>query len=143
MRDRLIRHLIRDEGLRLKPYKDTVGKTSIGVGRNLDDTGISEGEAMALLENDLDRAEALLDRKAPWWRGLDSVRQEIMVNLVFNMGWGDGTRGLSSFKNTLASIKAGLWVNAARGLRASKWARQVGARAERLSSAMETGVFND
>ena len=138
-RDRLLRHLERDEGLRLKPYTDTVGKLTIGIGRNLTDVGISEGEARALLENDIDRAEANLDRALPWWRGLDAVRQEIMVNLTFNLGIG----GLLTFKNTLAAIKAGLWANAARGLRASKWARQVGARAERLASAMETGKFGD
>lgn len=139
MRDRLIRHLIRDEGLRLKPYKDTVGKTTIGIGRNLDDVGISEGEARALLENDIDRAEDDLDRSLPWWRGLDGVRQEVLVNMAFNLGIG----GLLGFKNTLASVKAGLWVNAARGMRASRWARQVGKRAERLASAMESGEFTD
>lgn len=34
--------LIRDEGVRKFPYKDTVGKTTIGVGRNLDDVGLSQ-----------------------------------------------------------------------------------------------------
>jgi len=139
MRDRLIRHLVRDEGLRLKPYRDTVGKLTIGVGRNLDDVGISEGEAIAMLENDIDRAEGGLDRNLPWWRGLDAVRQEVLVNMTFNLG----INGLLGFKNTLASIKAGLWKNAARGMLASKWCRQVGARAERLARAMEEGTFDD
>ena len=139
MRDRLIRHLIRDEGLRLKPYVDTVGKVTIGIGRNLTDNGISEGEAYAFLENDLDKVEEALDRSLPWWRGLDAVRQEVLQNMAFNLGIG----GLLGFKNTLAAVRAGLWTNAARGMRASKWARQVGARAGRLASAMETGVFDD
>lgn len=141
-RARLLAQLLVDEGLRLKPYRDTVGKLSIGIGRNLDDTGISEGEAHALCENDLDRAEALLDRQIPWWRGLDAVRQEVLLNMAFNMGWGNGRKGLSSFRNTLASIKAGLWINAARGMRASRWAKQVGDRASRLASAMEHGTFD-
>lgn len=138
-RDRLIRHLERDEGIRLKPYTDTVGKLTIGIGRNLTDVGISQGEARALLENDLDRVETDLDRSLPWWRGLDAVRQEVLANMTFNLG----INGLLGFKNTLAAVKAGLWANAARGMRASKWARQVGARAERLASAMETGKFGD
>ena len=44
------------EGLRLFPYADTVGKLTIGFGRNLTDIGISRDEADALLTNDLDRA---------------------------------------------------------------------------------------
>ncbi len=139
MRDRLIRHLIRDEGLRLKPYKDTVGKLSIGIGRNLDDVGISEGEAIAMLENDIDRAEEGLDRNLPWWRGLDGVRQEVLVNLTFNLG----ITGLLGFKNTLAAMRDGLWSSAASRMLASKWARQVGKRAERLAKAMETGSFDE
>ena len=31
-----------NEGLRSKPYVDTVGKVTIGVGRNLTDRGLSE-----------------------------------------------------------------------------------------------------
>lgn len=49
LREQLERH----EGLRLKPYKDTVGKLTIGIGRNLDDKGISRKEAFALLDNDI------------------------------------------------------------------------------------------
>ena len=48
--DKLLSDLVRDEGLRLRPYADTVGKTTIGVGRNLTDVGISHDEALALLE---------------------------------------------------------------------------------------------
>ena len=46
-----------DEGVKLKPYKDTVGKLTIGCGRNLDDIGISYTEVDYLLENDLNMAE--------------------------------------------------------------------------------------
>lgn len=49
LKDMLIRH----EGLKLKPYRDTVGKLTIGAGRNLNDLGISEREAMFLLDNDI------------------------------------------------------------------------------------------
>lgn len=142
MRDRLIRALIRDEGMKLHAYQDTLGYWTIGVGRLIDRRrggGITEGEAIALLENDIDRTEEALDRSLPWWRRLDAVRQEVMVNMAFNLG----INGLLGFKNTLASIKAGLWVNAARGMRASRWARQTGQRAERLAVAMEKGQFDE
>lgn len=70
MLERLKQDLVRDEGKRLKPYKDTVGKLTIGVGRNLDDVGISESEAMALLDSDIAAVFAELDRHVPWWRDM-------------------------------------------------------------------------
>lgn len=137
--EKLIAELRRDEGVRSKPYKDTVGKISIGAGRNLTDVGLSADEIDYLLANDIDRAVALLDQNAPWWRDLNPVRQRVMVNLCFNMGWGNGKSGLSSFKNTLAAIQRSDFKAAAKGLRQSKWAGQVGDRATRLINMMETG----
>jgi lysozyme len=63
--DALTADLIRDEGLKLKPYTDTVGKLTIGIGRNLTDRGISRQEALVLARNDVDAAAAELDRFAP------------------------------------------------------------------------------
>jgi lysozyme len=80
--------LTRDEALRLKPYRDSVGKLSIGVGRNLDDKGISEAEAEFMLTNDITEHLALLDKYLPWWRTLDEARQLALANLAFNLGVG-------------------------------------------------------
>jgi len=38
-----------EEGLKLKPYKCPAGKLTIGIGRNLEDRGITEQEAQMLL----------------------------------------------------------------------------------------------
>lgn len=124
--------LIRDEGLKLKPYRDTVGKLTIGVGRNLDDVGISEAEAATLLESDIARTAKALDLNLPWWITLSEERQRVMLNMAFNMG----IRGLLGFKNTLAAIQAGKFEDAANGMLASKWAGQVGNRAQRLAQMM-------
>lgn len=129
------KELIRDEGLRLKPYRCPAGKLTIGVGRNLDDTGITELEAEALLTYDIERFGYQLDRAIPWWRALSEVRQRVLLNMAFNMGTGK----LMEFAITLAHVRAGRWKEAAAGMRASKWARQVGVRAERLARMMETG----
>jgi lysozyme len=137
--EKLLAELTRDEGKRNRIYTDTVGKVSGGVGRNLTDVGFSDDEVELMLMNDIDRAVALLDKNAPWWRRLNTVRQRVMVNLCFNMGWGNGKSGLSSFKNTLAAIERGDYATAAKGLQASKWARQVKARADRLIKMMESG----
>jgi len=128
--------LVRDEGLRLKPYRCTAGKLTIGVGRNLDDCGISAPEAMALLANDIATVERELDAGAPWWRQLSEPRQHVLANMAFNLG----TPGLLKFKNTLALMQAGKFDDAAHAMLASKWAGQVGARATRLARQMQTGV---
>lgn len=124
-----------DEGERLKPYKDTVGKLTIGVGRNLDDVGISEEESGYLLGNDIDRTMMALDNALPWWRQLDEVRQRVVVNMAFNMG----VRGLLLFKQTLAAMQSGDYSHAADQMLNSTWATQVGLRASRLSKMMREG----
>jgi lysozyme len=132
---RLIDQIRLHEGSRSKPYKDTVGKLTIGVGRNLDDVGLFDDEIELLLINDLKRFERSLDKSLPWWRDLDEVRQRVILDMCFNMGLG----GLLGFKNTLAKIKAHDWAGARRGMLQSKWAKQVGARATRLADMMLTG----
>ena len=128
--------LIRHEGLRLKPYRCTAGKLTIGIGRNLEDCGISQTEAYVLLENDIQNCEKqLLDEIPEIYNSLDEVRKSVLLNMCFNMG----IKGLLSFKNTLAFVAAGDWERAANGMLASKWAKQVGRRAIELSELMRKG----
>lgn len=154
-REIMLDELDRDEGERLKVYRCTAGKLTIGVGRNLDDVGIFAHETAALgitkgsciangitreqsrylLNSDIDRVDADLDRELPWWRQLDPVRQRILVNMAFNLG----ITGLCGFKNTLGMIRRGDFEAAAANMLQSKWARQVGARATRLSAMMRSG----
>ena len=133
--DKLLSDLVRDEGLRLRPYADTVGKTTIGVGRNLTDVGISHDEALALLRNDVDRTQADLDRLLPWWRSLDEVRGRALANWCFNVG----IASLQGFKQALAALQAGDWPAASEHMLASLWARQVGVRAQRLARMVLSG----
>jgi len=131
----LLRELVRDEGLRLKPYRCTAGKLTIGVGRNLEDRGITAEEADFLLLNDVKRFSAELDERLPWWKGLDPVRRRVILNMAFNLG----VDGLLAFKNTLAAVKAKDWSKASAGMLSSRWASQVGLRADRLAKMMRTG----
>lgn len=133
--DEMRAELVRDEGLRLKPYKDTVGKTTIGIGRNLDDVGISRDEAYLMLTNDILRTSDSLDANLPWWKTLNEIRQRVLLNMAFNLG----INSLLGFKNTLAMIQAGKYEEAAVGMLSSKWAGQVGARAQRLAEQMVKG----
>lgn len=127
--------LVRDEGLRLKTYRCTAGKLTIGIGRNLDDVGISESEARVLLANDIAKVASQLDNALPWWKSLSEPRQRVLANMAFNLG----ITGLLGFKNTLGMIERGEYTKAADAMLASKWARQVGARATRLSDMMRKG----
>lgn len=134
--NRIKSQLVRHEGLRLKPYRCTAGKLTIGVGRNLDDCGISQKEAYALLDNDIRNCEQqLLDEIPVIYNALDEVRQSVLLNMCFNLG----LKGLLGFNNTLAFIAAGDWERAANGMLASKWAKQVGLRAIELSEMMRKG----
>ena len=134
---RAVRLIQRHEGLRLLPYRDTVGKWTIGYGRNLSDRGITRSEAECLLRNDLRDVTAGLDRLLPWWRELDVVRRAVLVDMAFNLGVG----GLVKFTTPLAAVRVGQWEAAAAGLMRSKWARQVGARAVRLATMMRLGTW--
>ena len=134
--ERIKEQLVRHEGLRLKPYRCTAGKLTIGIGRNLNDRGISKTEAYVLLENDIQKCEQqLLDEIPEIYDALDEVRKSVLLNMCFNLGIG----GLLGFNNTLALIAAGDWERAANGMLASKWAKQVGRRAIELSELMRKG----
>lgn len=131
----LFGQLVQHEGERRFPYIDTVGKVSIGIGRNLTDVGISADEESLMYANDLRRAVGDLDRRIPWWRTLDDIRQRVLIDMCFNMGWA----GLSMFKNMLLAVRSGHFDDAALAMRSSKWSSQVGHRADRLIEMMRTG----
>jgi len=132
VKDQLLRH----EGLKLKPYRCPAGKLTIGVGRNLEDRGITQKEAFILLENDILRCESeLLDELPEDYSSLNETRKSVLLNMCFNLG----ITGLLGFKNTLAFIGVGDFERAANGMLASRWAKQVGRRAIELSEQMRKG----
>jgi lysozyme len=134
--NRIKEQLVRHEGLRLKPYRCTAGRLTIGIGRNLDDCGITQSEAYVMLINDIMNCEKQLQSKIPdIYNQLDEVRKSVLLNMCFNLG----INGLLGFKNTLAFIAAGDWERAANGMLASKWAKQDGRRAIELSELMRKG----
>lgn len=134
----LTKELRRDEGVVPFAYQDHLGYWTIGVGRLIDKRkggGLSDAEIDFLLSNDIDRFEKQLIDALPWYGRLDDVRQRVLVNMAFNLG----IAGLLGFKNTLAMVERGDYAGAAKGMLNSKWAAQVGERAKRLATMMETG----
>lgn len=136
--DKLVDQLIRDEGEVHHLYKCSAGKWTIGIGRNLEDNGISHEESVFLLQNDLKRTYNELRSAFDWFERLSIVRASVLINMCFNLG----SVRLGTFKKTLRHIEYEEWEYAAREMLDSKWARQVGKRAVRLSEQMRSGKWN-
>lgn len=133
----MIEQLKRHEGLRLKPYRCTAGKLTIGYGRNLEDVGISNAEAEAMLSNDLERCANEVAKHVDAFDKLNDARQAVLVNMCFNLG----IAGLLKFKKFIAAVNDGLFELASKEMLDSQWAKQVGNRAIELSEQMKTGVW--
>jgi lysozyme len=133
----LLDQLRRDEGVQRFPYVDTVGKITIGVGRNLSDVGLSDEEIAVLLQNDIAAASGALAEAFPWTSSLDPVRLGAVQNMTFNLGVG----GLATFHDFLAKLQAGDYAGASQAMLQSQWAEQVGPRAQRLSIQIRDGVW--
>lgn len=156
-RQALIDQLILHEGMELKVYQDHLGIDTIGVGRNLQDRGITDGElsfmnklrseiydegiteanARFLLSNDIDIVEKELLNAHPCIDRLDDVRIRIVLDMAFNMG----VPRLCKFKNMWANIHIGDYLSASFEMLDSRWAEQTKSRATRLAEAMKTGVL--
>ena len=131
-RTRLRNTLIRHEGLKLLPYKCTAGKVTLGVGRNIEDRGISKETAMQMLDEDIELCLNELMERLNYFETLPTEVQETLVNLCFNMG----ISRLMKFQLMLGAIQAGQYELAAKELLDSRYARQVGKRAEELAAIL-------
>ena len=136
---KLIETLRRHEGVKNTLYKCTSDKWTIGVGRNLEDVGVSDDEIDYLLQNDITRTENLLDEYMGWWSDLDNIRQEALINFVFNVGIGTAMK----FKKAMAALEAHDYDTAAIEMMDSNWAKQVGSRAEEVTQMIKTGEYQD
>lgn len=128
--ERLIRG---HEGVARYPYVDTVGKITIGVGRNLSDRGLSVEEINLLFETDMKIAEGILAIWLPDWHLLSFKRQAALLSMAFNLG---GPR-LSQFVKLRGALLAKDYQRAAKEALNSRWATQVGARANEIAALIE------
>lgn len=137
------------EGLYLKPYVCPAKKLTIGYGRNLQDNGITHREAELMLENDLLNLKLELVDRLPVFKTLNSVRQNVILEMAFNMG----VPNLLEFKNTIKYLEKKMFLEASKEMLDSVWHRdfikydlQDGKkskqlRSEYLSQLMEKGEF--
>lgn len=136
---KLVAQLKRHEGVKSHAYKCTANMITVGVGRNIDENGgigLSDDEINYLLENDIKRCKQELISLS-WFTDLDSVRQDALVNLCFNLGL---TR-LMGFKNAMAAMAEGDYERAADEFYDSRWAKQVKSRADEVCEMIRTGRY--
>ena len=133
--NKLLEQLKIHEGMKLKPYLCTSKKLTIGIGRNLDDVGISKEEAEMLLKNDIYEATNQLLNAFPFMATFSDVRISAMINFTFNVGIGT----VRKFSNTIEYLKNEDWEAAADEMMDSKWAEQVGDRAIQITEQIRTG----
>jgi lysozyme len=157
-RENFIEKLIAHEGLKLQVYQDTLGIDTIGIGRNLEDRGITqeelddldiptidhiyeygitEADAVYLANNDVQIVEEELLRAHPCVEQLDSVRQLILMDMAFNMG----VPRLCKFIKMWNAIHEEKFDVAAKEMLDSRWANQVKSRSTKLANAMHNGEF--
>lgn len=148
-----IERLVFHEGLLLKPYICPAGYLTIGVGRNLITNpltakeievvgknykdGISESAAFYLLKNDIKRSKEDLSKNISWFYQLDDERQYALLDMCFNLG----IKRLLGFKKMLGAMFIGDYRGAAKECLNSKYAKDVGKRAQRIARLIETGVW--
>ena len=140
--EKLLAMLKRHEGVESHAYECSEGKITVGVGRNIDaegGIGLSEEEIDFLLQNDIQCCIVELSSEYDWFRDLDDVRKDAMVDIAFNLGI---TR-LRLFKRALAAMAVGNYKEASTEFLDSKWAKQVGSRALELTDMIASGEYVD
>ena len=113
------------EGVRHLPYHDTMGKITIGVGRNLTDRGLSQDEISLLFENDIKLSIDILDSLFTKWHEFPTSARHALISMAFNLG---GPR-LTKFKKMRSALENRDFLRAANEADNSLWAQQVPARA--------------
>lgn len=145
LRDMLKRH----EGIRLKPYRCTAGKLTIGAGHNIDAKGlppdieayledygqITNEMVDILLDQDIEDTITDCKRLYPELESFTEPRQDALCDFVFNVGY----KTASTFIKTNRAINAGQWDEAADLLLESRYARQVGKRANEIAEMLREG----
>lgn len=140
MKKEITKQLRRDEGVVEHAYQDHLGWWTIGVGRLIDKRKggrLTDDEIDYLLANDIAEKERELETRVSFYKRLDEARKGVLLNMAFNLG----VQGLLGFRNTLKLIETGKYEEASKEMLKSKWARQVGDRAVRLSKQMLTGEW--
>ena len=132
-----------DEGVKYEVYKDHLGYPTFGIGHLVVEgdeehgkpvgTPVSEDRVNAVFESDVQKFVSESKKVFPNLDDLPEEAQQVIVNMCFNMG----APRLSKFKKFIAAVNDGNWSTAAVEMMDSRWATQVGVRAERLRDRVQ------
>ena len=139
MANELIDMLKRHEGVRSNVYLCSAGYETLGVGRNISESGLglTEDEIDFLLINDITRVKQELTDAYFWFPALNEARQDAMIDICFNLGL---TR-LRGFVNALEAMSREQFDVAADEFMDSRWSQQVGNRAVEVTEMIRTGEY--
>jgi lysozyme len=143
----LRRLLVKHKGFRLHVYDDATGEPikkgytlkghpTIGVGRNLATTGITEMEAHSMLAGDVENVIRECAR-FPWFANIGMARQDVVASMIFQLG----PTGFRAFRKLIEALECKDYVSAAEEMMDSLWAKQVPERSAELSQMMRTGQY--
>lgn len=127
--------LVSHESYKQFVYTDSTGHLSIGIGRNLSDRGISTSEAFYLLDEDILYFTHKLNHYLKFFSDLNENRQIALIDMCFNIG----VQGFLNFTQMILALEAHNYQRAADEMLDSKWAQQVGERANCLANIIRTG----
>ena len=141
--ERVQKQLEIDEGVVYKIYTDHLGYPTFGIGHLITKndpefeepvgTPVSKERVDSVFAVDIKIAEDECKVLYKFWEELPEEVQEILVNMMFNLG----RPRLTKFKKMNAALEMGDWKTAAVEGRDSRWYHQVGNRSERLMTRME------
>lgn len=122
------------EGLQLEPYIDTMGKLTIGIGRNLSDCGIRLDEAELMFKNDLEQTINEL-QQCDWF----TIQPEGVKSALINMNFNLGITKMNGFKKMIEALREKRYSLAAAEALNSNWAKQVHQRAKDIAVMISEG----
>ena len=136
---KLIEMLKLHEGVRSHVYLCSAGYETLGVGRNISESGLglSDDEIEYLLNNDIKRVREELEDAYFWFPALNEARQDAMIDICFNLGL---TR-LRGFVNALEAMSREQFDIAADEIMDSRWATKVGNRDLEVTEMIRTGEY--
>ena len=127
----LIESIKENEGFMGMPYKDSLGKLTIGYGTLLP---INEEEGELLLKYRLDKAIRQLQFKKPYVKELPEPIQEVLYEMAYQLG----VSKLLNFRRMWKAIENRNWNEMIKEMRDSKWYKQTPNRVEKLIEKVKT-----
>ncbi len=139
-----------EEGFRTRPYIDSLGYPTVGVGFLIGPKGaalsnytfsLPKAVSDVWLQEILSNLSGQMNANPAIYLALKQCnpsRSDILTSMCYQMG----IAGVAGFKNTLGMIAAGKFTGAASGMLNSQWARQTPERAKRHAEVMRTGTYD-